>query len=327
MRLLKPMTAIAACALVLSFVAQAVAETWDMPTAYSGLNYQTQTAQAFANCVSTGTGGGITIAVHPGGSLFKGTDIKRAVQSGQVQIGERLLSAHQNENPLFGMDSIPFLATNFEDAEKLWQVTKPTYHRILGEQNLVLLYSVAWPPQGMYFKEEITSIEQLKGKRFRATNNTTIRMAQLLEMAPVMIEMVEIGPAFATGVVETMISSGASGYDTHIWHSLSHFYELNFALPRNYMLINKEVWDGTSAHHQNVIMGCAGLAEYAGNWRTREYTTLTLNGLRAGGMSVTPPNPDFEQELRQISQTLIDEWLEEVGDEGVMLVNRFRNLP
>ncbi len=327
MRLLKPKTAIAACALVLSFVAQVVAETWDMPTAYSGLNYQTQTAQAFAKCVATGTGDAITIAVHPGGSLFKGTDIKRAVQTGQVQIGERLLSAHQNENPLFGMDSVPFLATNFEDAEKLWQVIKPTYHRILKEQNLVLLYSVSWPPQGMYFKEEVTRVDQLKGKRFRATNNTTIRMAQLTGMSPVMIEMVEIGPAFATGVVETMISSGASGYDTHIWDSLTHFYELNFSLPRNYVIINQQVWDATPTHHQNVIKGCAGLAEYAGNWRTREYTTLTLNGLRAGGMSVTPPDPGFEQELCEVGQILIDEWLEETGDEGVDLINQFQNLP
>ena len=90
------------------------AEKWDMPMAYSATNFHSQNGVLFADAVRIATGGEVDITVHPGGSLFKGNDIKKAVQTGQAPIGERLLSAHQNESLLFGADSIPFLATSYE---------------------------------------------------------------------------------------------------------------------------------------------------------------------------------------------------------------------
>ena len=80
------------------------AEKWDMPMAYSATNFHSQNGVMFADAVRIATGGEVDITVHPGGSLFKGNDIKKAVQTGQAPIGERLLSAHQNESLLFGAD-------------------------------------------------------------------------------------------------------------------------------------------------------------------------------------------------------------------------------
>jgi TRAP-type C4-dicarboxylate transport system substrate-binding protein len=182
--------------------------------------------------VAAGTGGEITIEVHPGGSLFAGADIKRAVQTGQVQIGERLLSSHQNENALFGFDSVPFLAPSFDEAEKLYDAAQPQIEALLDEQNLELLYSVPWPPQGLYFKKEVNSVADMEGVKFRSYNNATSRFAELTGMLPVTVEAAEISQAFATGVAESMISSGATGYDRKVWESLTHFYEVDAWLPR-----------------------------------------------------------------------------------------------
>ncbi|HIF78560.1 MAG TPA: C4-dicarboxylate ABC transporter substrate-binding protein, partial [Sulfitobacter sp.] len=184
------------------------AEKWDMPMAYSASNFHSENGVEFANCVTEGTAGEIEITVHPGGSLIAGADIKRAIQTGQVQIGERLLSGHQNENAVFGFDSIPFLAPSFEASAKLWEAAKPKVEAVLEEQNLVLLYNVPWPPQGLYFKKEVGSVEDMKGVKFRSYNNTTARLAELTGMSPVTIEAAEVSQAFATGVAESMISSG-----------------------------------------------------------------------------------------------------------------------
>ncbi len=154
---LKLTTALTAATLALGATG-VMAETWDMPMAYSASNFHSHNGEQFAQCVTTGTGGDISITTHPGGSLFKGGDIKRAIQTGQVPIGERLLSGHQNENALFGFDSIPFLATSFDDSAKLWEAAKPTITQVLADQNLTLLYAVPWPPQGLYFKNEVTSV-------------------------------------------------------------------------------------------------------------------------------------------------------------------------
>jgi len=311
----------AALALVTS---AANAEQWDMPLAYSATNFHSETAAEFGKCVTTGTGGEIEIVTHPSGSLFKGAEIKRAVQTGQAPIGERLLSGHQNENPIFGIDSIPFLATSFEDAAKLWKAAKPAMEKVLDEQNLVLLYSVPWPPQGLYFKKEVNSVADMKGVKFRSYNNATARLAELTGMLPVTIEAAEISQAFATGVAESMISSGATGYDRKVWESLTHFYEVDAWLPRNYIIVNKDAWDGASDANKNVLRGCAELAEYAGTARAVEYTQFTLNGLRAGGMTVGPASDTLKGELRAIGETMTNEWLQDAGDEGKAIVDAFK---
>ena len=301
-----------------------LAEKWDMPLAYSATNFHSVTAAEFAKCVTTGTGGAIEIVTHPSGSLFKGGDIKRAIQTGQAQIGERLLSGHQNENAIFGIDSIPFLATSFDDAAKLWKAAKPTLTQVLADQNLTLLYSVPWPPQGLYFKKEVNSVADMQGVKFRSYNNATARLAELTGMLPVSVEAAEISQAFATGVAEAMVSSGATGYDRKVWESLTHFYEVDAWLPRNYIMVNSDVWAATSDANKNVINGCAELAEYAGTWRSKEYTGFTLQGLRDGGMTVGPASDELVGELKDIGATMTAEWLAAAGPEGAAIVDAFK---
>ena len=305
---------------VLPVIAQ---EKWDLPMAYSGSNFHSVTGAEFAKCVGTGTGGQIEITTHPSGSLFAGADIKRAVQTGQVPIGERLLSGHQNENALFGWDSIPFLVSSFDEHEKLYENAKPHVEEVLSEQNLTLLYSVPWPPQGLYFKKEVNSVADMEGIKFRSYNNATGRFAELTGMLPVQIEAAEISQAFSTGVAESMISSGSTGYDRKVWESLTHFYEVDAWLPRNYMLINSEVWANVSAANKNVINACSALAEYAGTWRAKEYTGFTLAGLAAGGMTVGRASESLSNELRGIGETMTAEWLESAGDAGKAIVDAY----
>lgn len=302
----------------------AAAETWDMPMAYSGSNFHSVTGAEFAKCVTTGTGGDIEIVTHPGGSLFAGADIKRAIQTGQVPIGERLLSGHQNESPLFGIDSIPFLVGSFDEHAMLWEAAEPTIRNLLDGQNLHLLYSLPWPPQGLYFKQEINAVSDMEGIRFRSYNNATARLAELTGMLPVSIEAAEISQAFATGVAASMVSSGATGYDRRVWESLTHFYQVDAWLPRNYIMVNASVWNGVSDENKAVINACADLAEYAGTWRAKEYTGFTLAGLAAGGMTVQPAGEELMAGLREIGETMTAEWLEAAGAEGQAIVDAYR---
>ncbi|MDJ1017525.1 MAG: TRAP transporter substrate-binding protein [Paracoccaceae bacterium] len=317
-------TLLAGTATAIALAAPAAAEKWDMPMAYSASNFHSATGAEFAKCVTTGTGGDIEIVTHPSGSLFPGAQIKRAIQTGQVPIGERLLSGHQNENALFGFDSIPFLATSFDDSAMLWEAAKPTITELLAEQNLTLLYAVPWPPQGLYFKNEVNSVADMEGIKFRSYNNATSRLAELTGMLPVTIEAAEISQAFATGVADSMVSSGSTGYDRKVWESLNYFYEVDAWLPRNYVMVNSGVWDGVSDGNKAVIRACAELAEYAGNWRSKEYTGFTLQGLRDGGMTVGPASDQMVDELKEIGVTMTNEWLEAAGDDGAAIVDAFK---
>src|SRR5438477_7808600 len=180
----------------------ATAQTkWDMPTAYPPSNYHTENIAQFVADVDTATAGKLKITVHNNASLFKANEIKRAVQGNQAQIGEILISGYANEDPLFGVDSVPFLATSYLDAPKLWKASRKALDDRFAKQGLQILYAVPWPPQGIYSNKPINTAADMKGLKMRTYNPATSRVAELLGAQPVTIQMAELTQAMATGAV------------------------------------------------------------------------------------------------------------------------------
>ena len=225
----------------------AAAQTkWDLPAAYPATNFHTVNMQKFADAVKERTGGKLLITIHPGGALFKAPDIKRAVQTGQAQIGEILISNFENEDPVYGLDVVPFLATSFADAKKLWAAQKPVLEKKLAAQGMISLFSVPWPPQGLYAKKEITQLSDMKGLKFRAYNRGTSRIAELTGAQPITIQAAELSQALATGKADSFISSGATGVDSKVWEQLTHFYDTQAWLPKDLVMVNKAAFDKLS---------------------------------------------------------------------------------
>lgn len=315
---------LAGTAMAAALAMPAAAEKWDMPMAYAASNFHSEIGAGFGQCVTDGTDGTLEIVTHPSGSLFAGNEIKRAVQTGQANIGERLLSAHENENPLYGVDSIPFLVSSFDEHEKLWQIAGPKVAEALAEENLHYLYSVPWPPQGLYFRDEVTSVDDMAGVKFRSYNTATARLAELTGMVPVQIEAAEISQAFATGVADSMISSGATGYDRKVWEQLGYFYIVDAWLPRNTVFVNMDAWNDLDDATRQVLTDCAAAAKTEGLQRAQEYTQFTLDGLKEGGMTVAPPSDTLMSQLREIGLTLTDEWLQNAGEAGQSIVDAYK---
>lgn len=299
-------------------------QKWDMPMAYTDSNFHTQNAKAFAEAVKIATGGELEIKVHGGGSLFKGNEIKRAVQTGQAQIGERILSAHANESAVFAFDSVPFLATSFEDSNKLMAAAKPTFEKLLAKHNLVLLYSVPWPPGGFYAKKELNSAEDLKGVKFRSYNSATARMAELSGAVPVQVEASELSQALSTGVAESFISSGATGYDRKVWEHLTHWYDVKVWLPRNYVFVNKQAWESLDENTQNIVKGLALMAEKAGTARSEQLAGWYIEQLAAHGMKVGPAGEQLAADFKKIGDTMTKEWLAQAGEDGQAILDAYR---
>lgn len=316
-------TTVAGAALVLA-AGVAQAEKWDMPMAYAASNYHSEMGVVFADKVRDYTGGEIDITVHPGGSLFKGGEIKRAVQTGQAPIGERFMSAHANEEPLLGWDNLPFLATTYAENDKLWSVAKDKVNAALADQNLVTLYTCPWPGQGFYFNKEVTSSEDTQGVKFRSYNTATATFAEELGMIPVQVEAAELSQALATGVAEAFISSGSTGYDRKVWEQLSHYYKVNAWLPRNYVMVNKQVWDGLSAETQGAIQRAADETGTACAAKSEELANWYFEQLEANGMTVADAGPEFLAELQAIGAKMTDDWLASAGEDGQAIVDAFK---
>ncbi|MFY1707894.1 TRAP transporter substrate-binding protein [Tritonibacter scottomollicae] len=316
-------TTVAGFAVVIAAGA-AQAETWDMPMAYASSNFHSEMGVVFADKVREYTDGEIDITVHPGGSLFKGGEIKRAVQTGQAPIGERFMSAHANEVPLLGWDNLPFLATSYADNEKLWAIAKDKVNAQLADQNLVTLYTCPWPGQGFYFNKEVNSSEDTQGVKFRSYNTATATFAEELGMIPVQVEAAELSQALATGVAEAFISSGATGYDRKVWEQLSHYYKVNAWLPRNYVMVNKQVWDGLDAEVQTSVEKAAAETGAACAAKSEELANWYFEQLEANGMNVVEAGPEFLAELETIGAKMTEDWLATAGEDGQAILDGFK---
>ncbi|MBE9399022.1 TRAP transporter substrate-binding protein [Pontibacterium sp. N1Y112] len=324
MKLKKLIKHVVVATLAVSSTFAMAGEKWDMPMAYTDSNFHTQNAKAFAEAVKVATGGELEIKVHGGGSLFKGNEIKRAVQTGQAQIGERILSAHANEDPLFAIDSVPFLATSFEESDALMAAARPAFEKLLDKHNLVLLYSVPWPPGGFYAKKELNGTADLEGVKFRSYNNATARMAELAGAVPVQVEASELSQALATGVAESFISSGATGYDRKVWETLTHWYDVKVWLPRNYVFVNKQAWNDLDESTQNIVKGLALMAEKAGAARSEQLAGWYIEQLQKNGMTVQPAGEKLAADFKKIGDTMTAEWLEQAGDRGQAVLDAYR---
>ena len=301
----------------------ALAEAWDMPTPYPDATFHTVNIHQFADDVKAATNGDLTINVHSAGSLFKHKEIKKAVRSGQVPIGEFFMGLLANENPVFAMDTLPFLATDYSDAEKLWSVTKPRITELFEAQGLMVLFSVPWPPQGLYAKQEINTADDLKGIKFRAYNASTTRLAELSGAVPTQIEVADLAQAFATGRIEAMITSPSTGVSSKAWDYLSYFHHTQAWIPKNVVVVNKAAFEGLSLATQNAVLSAAAKAETRGWEMSLAETDEKIATLEKNGITIVTPSASLMGSLRDFGATMSAEWAAKAGDEGQALLMQY----
>lgn len=307
------------------FATAAAAQTkWDMPTPYGDATFHTKNVRAFAADVEKATGGKFMITVHSAGSLVKHPEIKNSLKRGIAPIGEFLISLHANESPIYSIDSVPFLATGYDAAKKLYAAQKPYLEKKLGEEGLVLLYSVPWPPQGIYAKKEIKSIDDLKGLKFRTYNPATQRIAQLTGAIPTQVEVPDIPTAFATNRVEAMITSPTTGVDSKVWDFLTHFHHTQAWLPRNAVVVAKAAFDKLSDAEKKALTDAAKAAEARGWEMSAAETDEKIKTLAANKIVIVQPSDALKKGFAEIGAKMAAEWEEAAGPDGKAILAAFR---
>lgn len=318
-------TALALSAAALLAAPAARAQTkWDMPTPYPATNFHTENIQQFVKDVEAATGGKLVITVHPNGSLFKANEIKRAVQGGQAQIGEVIISGLSNEDPFYAMDTVPFLATSYADARRLLKATRANVEQRFDKQGMKILFSVVWPPQGLYTKKPVEKLADLKAEKIRSYSPTVARMIELVGAQPVTIQAAELAQAIATGVVNANLTSSATGYDSKSWELLSHYYDIQAWLPKNVVFVSKKAFDALDAATRAAVVKAAQAAEERGWKLSEEKNKWYVEQLAKNGMKVLPASPALAKELAGVGDQMTKEWLEKAGPEGKAALDAYR---
>ena len=314
-----------AVALALAVAVPAAAQTkWDMPTAYPANNFHTENIAQFATDVDRATGGKLKITVHPNASLFKAPEIKRAVQGGQAQAGEILLVNFENEDPLYGVDGVPFLATSYGESMKLYKASKKALQDKLAKQGVKLLYAVPWPPQGIYTNRTLNGAADMKGLKWRAYSPATSKIAELVGAQPMTVQAAEVSQALATGVVDSYMSSGATGYDSKTYEHIKNFYDTQAWLPKNAVIVNQKAFDALDKPTQTALLKVAADAEARGWKVSEEKNAWYLDQLKTKGMTIQKPSDQLMADLRKVGNLMLAEWLRKTGDAGRKVIDAYR---
>jgi TRAP-type C4-dicarboxylate transport system substrate-binding protein len=318
--------ALASAALAAAALPASAQTKWNLPAAYPSDNPHSENLVLFAKDVEAATGGKLQITVHANASLFKAPDIKRAVQTGQAQMGEILMSIHENEDPIYGIDVVPFLAVSFPDSMKLYKASKAAIEKKLAAQGIMLLFAVPWAPQGIYAKKDINTIEDMKGLKWRSYNVGTARIGEIVGAQSVTIQAAELPQALATGVVNSFMSSGGTGYDSKVWESLTHFYDTQAWIPKNYTIVNKAAFDALDKPTQEAIVKAAATAEARGWKAWQDKSGWYLDQLKAKGMKVQAPSDVLATGFKKVGEQLTQDWLKKAGADGQAIVEAYKKM-
>jgi TRAP-type C4-dicarboxylate transport system substrate-binding protein len=317
--------ALAAAAFAVALPAAAQIK-WDLPSAYPANNFHTENLQQFADDVAKATGGKLKIQLHSNASLFKAPEIKRAVQGGQVQAGEILLVNYENENPLYGLDGVPFLATSYTEAYKLYKASRRDLEENLARQGMMLLYTVPWPPQGIFTNRTLNGTADMKGLKWRAYSPATAKIAELVGAQPVTVQAAEVSQALATGVIDSYMSSGATGYDSKTYEHIKNFYDTQAWLPKNAVIVNQQAFDALDKATQDAVLKAAADAEVRGWKASEEKNGWYVDQLRQKGMNIVKPSPQLSADLKKVGDVMLEDWLKKTGSDGQAVVDSFRKM-
>jgi TRAP-type C4-dicarboxylate transport system substrate-binding protein len=311
-------------AAVFCFTGAQAQTKWEMPTPYSEGEFHTVNVKLFAADVRRATNNQLDIVVHSNGSLIKHPDMLRAVSTGQVNVAEFLLGQFGNEDPVFAADNVPFVAVGYDAAFKFYQAQKPYLEKKLLARGARLLYSVAWPGQGIYAKNPLKSVADLKGVKFRTYSPQTARLAELLGASPTVIQVPEIAQAFATGSIHAMITSSATGTSTKAWEFVKHYYTTNAFHPKNIVAVNERAFQRLNDAQKKALLDAAATAEQRGWDMSRQRESEANNLLATNGMTVVPPDAAMRAAFEKVGVTILAEWQKSAGVDGEAIIKAFQ---
>ncbi|MBL8806965.1 MAG: TRAP transporter substrate-binding protein [Rhodospirillales bacterium] len=297
---------------------------WDLPAGYPAANFHSANLIQFAKDVKDATAGKLEITVHPGASLFKVPEIMRAVQTNQAQMGELLMVVLENEDAIFGADNVPFLATSFKEARRLATAQKPYLEKRLSTRGVRQLFAVPWPPQGFYSPKALNVPDDLKGLSFRSYGASAGRFAELAGMRVTTIQAAELVQALAAGRVNSMISSGATGYDSKIWEHIKFFYDVQAWLPKNMTMVNQRAWASLDDATRAAVTKAAEVAEARGWAESERLANFYLDEFKKNGMTVSAPSAALKGGFQRWGEELTKDWLGRAGADGQALVAAYK---
>ena len=326
MRLLGTLAAVVVIALAMTRPL-AAQTTWNMASGYPESNFLTKNLQIFIQDVEKATDGKLKITLHSNDSLIKLDGIKRAVQTGQIQAGEIRLGVYGNEDPMYILAGVPFLASTYDEAWRLMQAQSPYFDTLMTKNSMKLLGYQVWPSQGFYTKEPITSPADFKGKKLRIYSTATQEMGTLLGFQATILPFAEIPQAFSTGLIDALFTSAQTGIDIQAWDNTKYFTNVGAILSKNALIVNARAFAALPKEVQAELV-TAGQAYTKRSWAMSKQALEDNTAILAQhGMKVVEAPPSVVAAMKQVGEQMTKEWKASASPAAVAVLDTYKKAP
>ena len=280
----------------------------DLNAMYGANNFHTKGAEQFAALVDEYTKGSVKITVHAGGSLIKGSPLQ-AVKDGTVAMTDMFIPFTAGGGKVFGISALPFVANSYDDAYKLYQISKPAYEKAAAAWNQKMLYAVSWPPSGLYTKKPMNSKADFADLKTRTYDKNSADFITMVGGSSVALPWGEVYSALSTGMVNSVVTSSASGKDGKFWEVLSDFTKINYAYPLQAVTINLDYWKSLDKAQQDALLKAAAKIE-ASQWdASKNEDKDALKLISDNGIKIADESPELKKELDIVAKKMLDAYL------------------
>ncbi|MCG7364045.1 TRAP transporter substrate-binding protein DctP [Roseomonas sp. ACRSG] len=296
---------------------------WQAATPWLDGSGHTRNLRQFLDEVRQGTGGGLDIRLHAGGTLLKSAEMLRGLQTGRVQLGELLLALEAALDPILELDSLPMLVRSLEDARRLAGITRPLIEQRLRREGLTLLYLAPWSPAGLFSGFAVDTLEDLRGTRMRTMTPLAARLASLAGALAAHAEPEE-PLSFSAPLATTMFAGASSGVDVEAWSFARFFMPLDISFPKDAVCAQSRAWEALAAQQRTAVLRAAAAAEERAWAMASSEGPAAQEVLVSHGVRLRPPSPRLLVELEQLGRIMLDEWRARAGETGARVLAELR---
>ena len=300
---------------------------FDLANEYQASSLPGQTDADFAKAVTITSGGRIEVTNHPGGGLgFKSRQHFEAVMDGAIPIASTPFSSLEKIEPIFDLQSLPFITTTVNETEAMFIVAKPYYAKAFNMHNQTLLYGAPWTPQGIWEKTKIRKPEDLKGLKIRTYNAQGAEVLKAAGASPIQLSWADVIPALSNGTITGVLTSDEGGVNSKFWElGCKYFNSIGFAMGINAVTMNLDSYNALPVELKIALRVAADRAEQAAWRRARSRVSANKETLKSVGAEYVEDVPaSVIDHIKVAAAPLKKAWIKNMGaDEAAKIMAKF----
>ena len=297
---------------------------WNANSVWPPKNLHSVGLTDFAEKVKKATNGELEMVVHTGGALgFKGPDLLKAVRDGLVPVSDMLISGVAGDEKIFQIVTLPFLVRDFDELRLLIEIAYPYFDKSAQKWGQKILYIAPWPGAGLWTKNKITTLEEMKGLKTRTYDKNGALVMEAVGATPFALPFSEVYTSLQTGLIDSVMTSSPTAVDGKFWEVLKYYEQLFITAATDMVTVNLKAFQKLPKAQQDALVKIGKEMEETMWANVKKWDKEQEAISNKNGIETVKPSTKVIGELEKITEKIRAEWLKSAPADGKKIYDEF----